>query len=189
MAGRKHYATKGQLEVFTNPLRADIFQHIAALGPLSASQIAEALSLTVTSSYHHLKALVAAGVVTQTTAQSEGQGRPAALYSANKRSMYLSKTIDLPDRRKQLGEIVRSSAKQAGRDLTDALSDSATVFKGGRKNISYFRSAFVASDADLARVNALLDELMTIALAPGARRGQLLTISWFMSAPRRRKHV
>lgn len=189
MPGRKHYATRRQIEVFTNPLRADIFQRIAALGPLTAPQIAESLSLSVTSLYHHLKALVAAGVVSESkvTPQSPGQGRPATFYSANKRSMYLSKAIDLPGRRKQMADIVRASARQAARDLNDALSDASTVFAGKRKNLSYFRSAFVASEANLARVNALLEELMEAVLAPEGSRGQLLTITWFMSAPRRSK--
>lgn len=189
MPGRKHYATPRQIEVFANPLRADIFQRIAALGPATAPQIAESLSLPVTSLYHHLKALVAAGVVSQSNdaPRNKGQGRPAILYSANKRPMYLTKAMDVPSRRKHVAEIVRASARQAARDLGAALGDPATVFDGKRKNIAYFRSAFIATDANLVRINALLDELTQAALAPGNNRGQLLTITWFMSPPRRSK--
>ena len=187
MSGRKHYATQRQIEVFTNPLRADIFQRIVALGPTTAPRIAESLSLPVTSLYHHLKALVAAGVVSQAkeAAQGPGQGRPAVLYTANNRPVYLTKEIHVPGRRKQVAQIVRASARAAAKDLGEALADPDTVLEGRRKNLSYFRSAFVASDADLARVNALLDELTKAALAPGSAGGQLLTITWFMSAPRR----
>jgi DNA-binding transcriptional ArsR family regulator len=187
MAGRKYYATERQIEAFVNSRRVDIFQHLAALGPLSAIELAELLALPVTSLYHHLKALVAAGVVEEVNRKGAGQGRPAKAYRAMRRALYLTEGIEQPHRRKLVARIIRSAASQATREFNAALSDDKTSFTGPNKNISHLRAAFVASDTTLVRVNALLEELRIIALAPTTHSGELLTLTWFMSVPRRKK--
>src|SRR5665213_625213 len=117
MTADKHFATEHQLKAFVSPVRADIFQHVAANGPLTAAQIAESISLPATSLYHHLNALVAAGVFRRSRIVSEkSRGRPAVYYSAVRRSLYLADDPS-PQDRKLIAKIVHASALRAARDF------------------------------------------------------------------------
>ena len=184
----KHYANERQLGVLASPRRAEIFQHVAALGPLTVPKLAQSLSLPVTSLYYHLKALVETGIVERAVQSNEAsaRGRPAVTYRAKKRSMYLTKPMEYAEHSQPIRKVVRASAVQAARDFSASLEDSA-IFDGPKKNVSYFRALFVASAEDLRRVNALLEELRALTLSRRSPQGQLLSITWLMSPPKRRR--
>lgn len=183
----KRYANERQLSVLASPRRAEIFQHVAALGPLTATKLAQSLSLPVTSLYHHLGVLVEANIIQREVLSSStsARGRPAVTYRAQKRSMYLTKPMEYADQSRPIHKVVRASAVQAARDFNSSLEGSA-IFGGRKKNVSYFRALFVASNDDLRRVNALLEELRSLTLSRRSPHGQLLSITWLMSPPKRR---
>ena len=184
----KFHANERQLIVLASPRRAEIFQHIAALGPLTATKLAQSLSLPVTSLYHHLKALVETGII-QREVQSNAvsvRGRPAVRYRAKRRSMYLTTPMKYAGHNQPIRKVVRASAVQAVRDFSASLG-SAAVLDGPTKNVSFFRALFVASAKDLRRVNALLEELRSLTLSRRPAHGQLLSITWLMSPPARRR--
>lgn len=186
--GSKYYANERQLSALTSPRRADIFQHVAALGPLTVPELAQSLSLPVTSLYHHLKALVETGVIKRELRPNaaSARGRPAVMYRAQKRSMYLTKPMEYAGNRRPIRKIVHASAVQAARDFNSSL-EGAAIFDGPKKNVSYLRTLFVASNEDLRRVNALLEELRSLTLSRRSPHGQLLSITWLMSPPKRRR--
>jgi DNA-binding transcriptional ArsR family regulator len=185
---RKHDADAKQIAALVNPRRTEIYQMLSALGPLSVGDLAERLSLRPTALYHHLNLLVSVGVLSRIDrGQGGGRGRPAVIYEARKR-MHLARAFGETKTRRIVEKIIRATAVTAVRDLNRALAGSRKTLSGPQKDVAHFRALFVASEKDLARVNALFDELQQIVFASPrrARKGKLLTITWFVSPPQRR---
>jgi len=183
---RKYDADAKQIAALVNPRRAEIFQLLAACGPLSVIDLAEHLSLRPTALYHHLDVLVSAGVLSTSCGKASGRGRPAVLYGARK-VMQFTGALGETKTRRVVEKIVSATANKAARDLNAALVRDDKVLSGPQKDVAFFRALFAPSKKDLARVNALLDELQQIAMAsPERAKGKLLAITWFVSAPQRR---
>ena len=67
----------------SSPSRVTLINELrTADGPVDAHHLAEICELHVTTVRFHLEALIAAGLVSATTAPSSGRGRPRLLYSA-----------------------------------------------------------------------------------------------------------
>jgi predicted ArsR family transcriptional regulator len=184
---KKHDADAKQIAALVNPRRAEIFQVLAACGPLSVIELANNLSLRPTALYHHLDVLVSAGVLSTIDGRASGKGRPAVLYEACKVLQFIQALGETRTRR-SVEKIVSASANKAARDLNAALAGKK-VLSGSQKNVAFFRALFAPSKKNLARVNALLDELQDMALAsPKASKDELLAITWFVSPPQRRRN-
>jgi DNA-binding transcriptional ArsR family regulator len=189
---RKTQVSPKQAEVLVSPVRADIFHHLAATGPATAREIAKALSLPVTTLYHHLEAMTDGGVLSKAERRGDGtRGRPAVVFGAVKRVMYLTESLRDPARRRLAVRIVRTSTARAVRDFDAAIGDGRTVTQGKRQNLAHIRADFVASKAELKRVNALLNELRAIVFAPRKRRkdGQLLSLTCVMAPAKQRRTI
>ena len=183
-----HIATKRQITAFINPIRGDIFQWLATLGPLSARQIAADLDIPVTSLYNHLQYLVAVGLVKAVqSSPKSAYGRPALTYDAVACVVHLSEEIEKPGHGKLVGKTARAAATQASHDFNVALGAPSSVFRGEKKNIAFFRTLALPSRSTLRRINTLLDELREISSTSRSETGPLISFTWFMAPVRRRK--
>ena len=171
------------MQSFVSPARSDIFQRLAAEGPLTAKQLGDALGLRATAVYHHLDQLTAARLVKVAVGKSGrgAKGRPGTVYRAVSRVVNLSKNIQRPGHAKLLANAARAAAGEAGRDFNAALANGSAIFEGDERNSAFFRNVFSPSLPDLLRVHALLAELREITAKPNRPGQSLLTIAWFMA--------
>jgi predicted ArsR family transcriptional regulator len=169
-----------QIAAVTSPLRLQLMDLAAALGPLSARDLARAAGKRPTAIYHHLQRLEAVGLLVARR-ESGARGRPALLYSSVAPRMRLSRAALHPENRPALVRAGRSVAGQAARDYAAGFRGSPWETEGPGRNHWFFRVVSAPSPARLKRINALLDELAELAWTPDPTPGPSMSIAWFLA--------
>lgn len=169
-----------QIRAVSSPIRQEIVDTLAGLGPTGARELARALDRMPTSIYHHLTQLERVGLVK--TVRTDGtRGRPALLYTTVAPRMRLARAAR--DRRnwKPLGRAGVSAAKQAGRAYAEGFGAGHWSIEGPARNHWFFRVVASPSRARLQRINALLDRLAELAWTPDPAPGPPISIAWFLA--------
>jgi len=184
MAKAPYEVSSAQLAALTAPARHDILDRLTAQGPMGASEIAAALGRQPTAIYHHLRQLEAVGLIeaVQRPGAPAEPGRPGLLYKAVDRVLVATEASRDPANRKVLARIAHAAAAQTARDFEIGLSSGARVMSGAARNHTFFRAVVAPSPERLARINALLEELEALALAPEPNPGPLMSLAW-IAAP------
>lgn len=163
-----------QWRVLSSPVRIDLVELLAIVGPCSVARLAELLGRPADGLYHHLRRLVGAGLVRASGAQRAGK-RNEALYDL----MADRFRFDFDPRRPE--PMLRLSAallRMAQRDLAGALRRGK--FDPPRNAFGRRLSAWLPAPAR-RRVLADLRDVEKVAVA--ARRkaqGQLYSLTLFM---------
>ena len=84
-----------QVEALASPVRHDICDRLAAMGPLSVRELSRALGRKPTSIYHHLELMIAVGLVHSSEVRSS-RGRPTILYRTVAPRMRMARASDIP---------------------------------------------------------------------------------------------
>ena len=178
-----------QIRAVSSPIRQEIVDRLAALGPTGARELARSLGRMPTSVYHHLTRLVRAGLV-KAVRTDGARGRPALLYATVAPRMRLARAARLRRNWKPLARAGASAAKQAGRTYAQGFGAEHWKIEGAGRNHWFFRVVATPSRARLKRINSLLDRLAKVAWTPDRNPGPPMSIAWFLAplpSPRNRR--
>src|SRR3569623_704795 len=115
-----------QVEALASPVRHDICDRLAALGPLSVRDLSRALGRKPTSIYHHLEMMIAVGLVRSSEVQTS-RGRPKILNETIEPRMRMARASEVPENRPLVAKGARAAASTAA-------NDDARAFGGGRRD-------------------------------------------------------
>jgi predicted ArsR family transcriptional regulator len=178
MSRKIHWiATPEQLSTLKSSVRHDILDRLVALGPLPIRSIAAALERKPTAIYRHMRILERAGLVVAVET-SGTRGRPANIYRAIASVVRIAPELRDPRNGRGVASIVRSTAAQAAREYAES---AAGRIEGPQRNHWFGRLLAAPSRQKLARINALLDEVVELILTPDSKSGPLVHLTWIMS--------
>lgn len=182
MAKKIHWIKeRKQLELLASPLRHAIIDRLTAQGPLAVGDIAMALGCRQTAVYRHLHLLQKGGLVTSKSKGGSGKGRPVQLYRAVAEHIRFARAPRDQRNWSTMTRICRTVAKQAAKDYSSGFRTPECRIEGASRNQWFFRLFAAPSRARLARINALLDELVELVWAPDPNPGDPISVAWFMS--------
>jgi len=175
---------RDQIAALESAVRQEIIDTIQAAGPCSAAEIATLMGRPADALYYHIKKLVAVGLLVPVGSRRP-KGREEAIYDLIGHPLVL----EHPARRSAEGHphqgLVRSMVRTAERDVAAALASGTARQDTALRNLWVGRRHAWLTQADLRKVNRLIDELvevMTTARDPA--RGELCTLTLLL-APRR----
>ena len=169
-----------QIRALASPLRHEIGDHLAAHGPMTATALALALGRRPTAIYHHVKRLLAVGLV-RTREETGARGRPAVLYETVAPRMRLARAARIPRNRPLLARAGATAATQAARDYASGFAAPHWAIEGAGRNHWFFRVVAAPSPRRLKRINELLDRVAELVWAPDPNPGPPISVAWFLS--------
>lgn len=169
-----------QVEALASPVRHDICDRLAAMGPLSVRELSRALGRKPTSIYHHLELMIAVGLVHSSEVRSS-RGRPTILYRTIAPRMRMARASEIPENRPLVAKGARAAAATAANDYARAFGSDRRINMGEGRNHWFFRAVASPSPARLARINVLLDELAELVWQPDPEPGPPMSFAWFLS--------
>jgi predicted ArsR family transcriptional regulator len=169
-----------QIRALASPIRHEIGDRLAALGPMTIAALAQILGRRPTAIYHHVKKLEAVGLVRAREETGE-RGRPAVLYETVAPRMRLARAGRLPRNRRPLARAGAAAATQAARDYAAGFQVPHWALAGPGRNHWFFRVVAAPSAARLKRINALFDELAELVWEPDPKPGPTISVAWFLS--------
>lgn len=171
-----------ELEALVLPIRLEIIDRLAALGPTRARDLARALGRRQTALYHHLAKLEEAGLIRRTERLRNG-GRPAQHYETVAPRMRLSRAAADPKLKDYIVRAAHFSARQSARDYEQGFAVEGRRLEGPGRDHWWARVYVPATSERMARINALLDQIFEVAMAPEPQPSDapLISLAWFMS--------
>ena len=169
-----------QVEALASPVRHDICDRLAAMGPLSVRELSRALGRKPTSIYHHLELMIAVGLVQSSEVRSS-RGRPTILYRTVAPRMRMARASVIPENRPLVAMGARAAAATAANDYARAFDSERRTNMGEGRNHWFFRAVASPSPARLARINTLLDELAELVWQPDPEPGPPMSVAWFLA--------
>jgi DNA-binding transcriptional ArsR family regulator len=169
-----------QIRAVASPIRQEIVDRIAALGPITVHELARSLGRRRTAIYHHLKRLERVGLV-RAMEFTGGRGRPALRYETVAPRMRLARAARRPRDQGLVTKAGAAAAKQAARDYAAGFRAPTWTLEGPARNHWFFRVVATPSPARLKRINILLDELAELAWAPDPHPGPPISLAWFLA--------
>lgn len=169
-----------QVEALASPVRHDICDRLAALGPLSVRDLSRALGRKPTSIYHHLEMMIAVGLVRSSEVQTS-RGRPKILYETIAPRMRMARASEMPENRPLVAKGARAAASTAANDYARAFDGERRIGMGEGRNHWFFRAVASPSPTRLARINALFDELAELVWTPDPNPGPPMSVAWFLA--------
>lgn len=158
MAEYKRINDPNQIRVISSPLRTAIHQVVVNEGKASIREIAEQLGRKPTTLYRHVQALVDAELLLEVGTAPAGN-RDAKVYAPSDYRLRFQFDLDDAPMVDAVKEYTGVKFRQATRELTRAIESGAARSDGADRN-TLLRNRFGwLSPEQLARANALIDEL------------------------------
>jgi DNA-binding transcriptional ArsR family regulator len=176
---KKHFLTTRQLENLTSPVRVAIVQRLEGGSEATASDIAKLTGRPVTALYHHLKQLVAVGVV-RVVGERKGPRRPEAIYALVADQISSAEAVKTKAGRNMLGRSAIRVADAGGRAFARAMTHMEPQFEGRQRNAMVRYFVLRADKAKLAQLNKLIDELDAAASQP-SKNGEEIQLTWLLT--------
>jgi DNA-binding transcriptional ArsR family regulator len=149
-----------QIRALASPVRQEILDAIEAAGPSTVADLAAALARRPDALYFHAKALEKSGLLRRAGIRGEGRTR-AAVFDVPARPMRIDYTTPR-GRAARLGPVLDALLRLARRDTRRALNSPDAVAQGPARDLWVARFRGRVTPAELARINALLEECSTI---------------------------
>lgn len=174
-----------QLEALAEPTRYAIYESLQH-GPNSIRGIAEHLDRDPGSLYRHMALLEVMGLVKR-VGQVPTERRAAWIYAWAHENPAFKYTPDDPEALAGLLKIVDVMTQRASREFADALESGDAITNGAERNALAAQFQGWLDDAELARLNELLEETIEL-LRSGKRRpdAQLVSLITVLRPPRTR---
>jgi len=155
--------TSAQRTALASPLRLELLGLFTNPGSLAIAEMAELMSRSAGSLYHHVGLLEKAGLLKRTGTRPKGK-RHEALYRPTADRFELDSSGADEDVVKITVKTVASAFRMVERDLAAALVSDQSKIEGPQRNMFVTRMHIRTSPRTLARINKLifaLEELLT----------------------------
>jgi predicted ArsR family transcriptional regulator len=175
--------TARQIAALASPIRQALVDAAAASGPASIAELATHLGRPASGLYHHVRALLAAGLLVEHEAPPAGPGRPAFHYDVPGRPMRIRYDPAQPATRAPMRKLVSAMTRAAAREFSAAYRPGVRV-EGKARELWASRTEAWLTDAQVERANALLEELLRLfsgARRPRAARTRLRSLMWVLA--------
>ena len=147
-----------EVAVLASPVRFAIVEALQSHGPATVASLAARLGRSPDSLYHHLRRLVAAGVLAR-EGVARGAGRSAAVYAATRRlSAHLGPGSD-PASRAAWAEVARALLRRTELEVRAAAGAAGTRTSGPERDLALVRRKLRLDARGLRELNRLLDEV------------------------------
>jgi|SRR5215831_1107645 len=168
-----------QIRALASPRRQAIIDALEALGPCPIADLARVLGSRGDGLYYHVRALKAAGLVTESTA-ANGRGRPRLVLELVSRSLQLRYTQQNQTAVKRLvGHMLRDASRAFDRGFRGN-----TRLTGSARELWAARRTVWLSRPELVRLNRALKELLaSIGHEPRARVSRRLYSFMYVLSP------
>jgi DNA-binding transcriptional ArsR family regulator len=166
-----------QIQALASPRRMELIDRLAADGPLSAAELAARCRTKTTAIYHHLKRLLAVGLIDERT-DADTRG---AVYATKAPRMRLRKALEDPANAEVLRDVVAATLRQAERDFARGYDHPASSPDGPARTLGFFRLVSAPNEADLARLNAMIEEIAELMWSARDGGGPPIALSWVIA--------
>jgi hypothetical protein len=175
---------RDQIAALESAVRQEIIDVIQAAGPCSAAELAALMGRPPDALYYHIRKLQAVGLLV-TVDTRRPNGREQAVYDLVGHPLALHFPAGRAAAEHPLHGVVRAMARTRERDSRTAHGTREARQDSPTRNLWVGRRHAWLTPADLRRVNALIDELVTtMTKARDPARGELCTLTLLL-APRR----
>ncbi|MFL5622045.1 MAG: winged helix-turn-helix domain-containing protein [Gemmatimonadaceae bacterium] len=156
-------ARPDQIDALSSMVRQDIVDAVAAIGPCSMTELADALGRAADGLYYHVRVLARVGLVVVTSPQ--GTGKKAARIDLPRRQVLIPYEVGSRRNKAAVTRLVANMLRSANRGFRKGFRPGLARVVGKRRNLWAIRARGRLSGADLEVVNRLLWELVRLMLA------------------------
>ena len=149
-----------QIRALSSPIRQDILDAVAAIGPCSVAELAAALGKPADGLYYHVRRLLDVRLLTEV--REEANGRADLRLDVAHKSLYLEYRPASRTNKAAVLRVIGSMLRSAERTFRRGFRPDIAVVEGPRRNLWAGRARGSLSASELAEVNALLDRLITL---------------------------
>jgi DNA-binding transcriptional ArsR family regulator len=153
-----------QWRAFVSPVRMEMFEFLRALAPCSIAELARALQRPPDRLYHHLRLLVAGGLVVAVGSRREGR-RTEVIYDLVAEQLDFADMPRTPEVIRQLRAMTGVLYRWNARNIDSALVDPQVNHRGAIRRLwARVEVSWLDDDATrrvnehLAQITAILDE-------------------------------
>ena len=171
---------RAQLAALTVPRRLDIVDALAASGPLSVRALAVQIGARPSALYHHLARLLEVGLVVEAGARIVNRKRET-LYATPAPRMRLIRALAEGQHQAEMEEIVAALTRQMERDFRAAGKHPERRGDGEGRNYGFFRLLGRPGAAELAAINARLQEVAEILWSAADPAAEPVCLAWVMT--------
>ena len=175
-----------QIRALASPLRQDLVDAVASDGPCTIAELAERVGRPADALYHHVRRLVATGLLVQESVR-RATGRPAVRLAVPGRPMMVAYDQRAKTNVAASSDVVATMLRSERRGFARALAAPGVRTWGPRRNLWGSRAQGWLTSQEVATVNALLTKLLTVFLQrkSARRNGSTLHEFTFVLAPAR----
>jgi predicted ArsR family transcriptional regulator len=174
-----------QIRTLVSPLRQEILDGVATVGPCTIADLAVLLSRTPTALYRHIEKLEKVGLISRSMPKGKGAGRPAAVFDVPGRPIFIHQG-DLAGKAEDAVKAhLLSMLRNAGRGYVRAMNSKSAVRWGKRRNLWHARWKGWLNEGELEEVTKHLSRLIEMLENESAadHRGRKLYEVSFVLAP------
>ena len=173
-------ADPAQIRCLAGARRYDILARLQVAGALSVRELADWLGAKPSALYHHIQQLLDADLI-RTDGHRVVNRRREQLYSARSPRMSISRDLKRAAVRESLTEVAAAFSRQAERDFRRGFAENGVEASGPGRALGFGR-AFGRPNAErLKRINALLDEAVTLMAQDDGEAGSALVLNWALT--------
>ncbi|WP_029414709.1 helix-turn-helix domain-containing protein [Brevundimonas bacteroides] len=169
-----------QLSVGLAARRQDMVDRLLAFGPLSVKELAARLEAKPSALYHHLRMLLAAGLVVEAGSRVTNRKR-VQLYAAPARAIRLRIRPGDPANGAAVQGFVRALARQIDGDFARGQDLPQAEAEGPGRNLALRRLCASPDAATLAEINRKLEEINALLIDGPTAPGGGIVLSWTLA--------
>lgn len=186
-AGRHHQSRenywivdKDEIVALVSPVRQDLLDRLCDSGPLSVSKLARALAMRPSALYRHLEILLDAGLVV-IVGERRANRRTEKIYASRARRLRLERAFGDPCNGEELAQVFASLSRQLERDVRRAMKSENARPSGPSRNLAFGRIIGTPSPAELAAINAKIEEISKILRKISHKDRSLVSFGWALA--------
>jgi Helix-turn-helix domain len=161
--------TRRQMAALASPVRLELVGAVKAAGPSSVRELAARMGRPADGLYHHVKALLRAGVLVQTDTRKAGK-RTEAVYALAAPRIGGALDPASPAGRDDVTRAAAAVLRLAGREFTAAVRSGRVGCAGNVRNALVQRQKSWLTDDALAELHGLLARVEQLLTATAERR-------------------
>ncbi len=172
-------SSPAQMKAIESPMRQEVVDAIAALGPSTIAEVGEHLGRAADSLYFHVRKLEKVGLLVEQEKRKEGKYVVAVYGLAGKmmRLKYGGGAVA-----KSVQRVVAGAVRLSLRDFNRALDEGGYEYVGPGRTVWGARTKGWVSKQDIAEVNRLLEELSAIFSGSAQEEGKTLqSLAWILA--------
>jgi predicted transcriptional regulator len=159
-----------QIRALASPVRQDLVDAVVSEGPCTIAELAERVGRPADALYHHVRRLVAAGLLVEESVR-RAAGRPAVRLTVPGRPMMIAYDQQARGHVAASSDVVATMLRSARRGFARALAAPGVRTWGPRRNLWGARTHGWLTARDVETANALLSKLLAVFLrGKGTRR-------------------